>query len=74
MGRDEQRLALIMWAVYVLLGLVHVAADPVLHADPLLPAARHVKLLQAMFVRFLALVLIICVRVSLSLVLVITII
>ena len=59
MGRDEERLALTVWAVDVLLGLDHVAADPVLHADPLLPAARHVKVLQAMFVRFLALVLII---------------
>ena len=36
-----------MWAVDVLLGLDHVAADPVLHADPLLPAAGHVKVLQA---------------------------
>ena len=36
-----------MWAVDVLLGLDHVAADPLLHADPLLPSAGHVKVLQA---------------------------
>ena len=59
MGRDEERLVLTMWAVDILLGLDPVAADPVLHADPLLPAAGHVKLLQVMFMRFLALVLII---------------
>ena len=39
-----------MWAVDVLLGLDHVAADPVLHVDPLLPVAVHVRVLQAVFV------------------------
>ena len=50
MGRDEERLVFTLGAVYVLLGLDHVAADPVLHVDPLLPAAGHVRVLQAVFV------------------------
>ena len=44
---DEERLVLTMWAVDVILGLDPVAAGPVLHADPLLLSAGHVKVLQA---------------------------
>ena len=43
---DEERLVLTMWAVDVILGLDPVAAGPVLHADPLLLSAGHVKVLQ----------------------------
>ena len=49
-GRDDERLVLTMWAVSVLLGLVHVTAEPILHNDPQLPAEGLVRVLQAMFV------------------------
>ena len=50
MGRVEERLVFILWAVYVLLGLDHAAADPELHVDPLLPVAGLVRVHQAVFV------------------------
>ena len=46
-GRVEERLVFILWAVYVLLGLDHAAADPELHVDPLLPVAGLVRVHQA---------------------------
>ena len=49
-GRNDERLVLTMWAVSVLLGLVHVTAEPILHDHPQLPAEGLVRVLQAMFV------------------------
>jgi hypothetical protein len=58
--RDGPRVYAAHLSVSVLHMQGHEAAGPGLHSvDPLLPAAGHVKVLQAMFVMFLALVLII---------------